>query len=96
MLALSTLLLSVAAVALVSTPGRWLARPLGASAAMSCVWGSILDWGFAEGLLVALVLAMGSASVLVLLLPPRPHVAWPLGLFTSALGLGLFILQALR
>lgn len=96
MLALSTLLLFVAAVAFVSLRGNALGRVLGTLAALLGVWGSVRAWGWVEGMFVTLTLAMACASSLSLILPPRRHLTWRVGLASSGLGLGLFILQALQ
>lgn len=92
LLELSTLLFAIAAVALLSTPS---VRALGAAAALLCILAAVRTWGPSHGLLVTLTLAMTSTSVLGLQLPPRPRVAWPLGLISGALGLSLFVVQGL-
>ncbi|MFW5925366.1 MAG: hypothetical protein ACOC9O_03630 [Myxococcota bacterium] len=79
-------LLAVSAVALASTGPRWPTR-LGAAlpgfGALAC---AAHLHGWLRGTLVAFVLAMTVASVLVLVLPPRPRWSRPLALATGVLG----------
>ncbi|MET0391357.1 MAG: hypothetical protein ABW321_35615 [Polyangiales bacterium] len=84
-LALSALLLAFAAVA-------FGARRAWVMAAATAVLGGcvcVRAWGWAEGLLVALVLAMSATSLLVLVLPPRAHWARPLALASTVVGIAL-------
>ncbi len=91
MLELSAALLSIAAIAFSAARRRWLSRTLSGLSAALGVGGCIAAPGVAEGLLVALVLAMGSASLLVLVLPARGSMAFPLGVSSGLLG-GLLLL----
>jgi hypothetical protein len=67
----------------------WSLRPRAAAgwlAGALALWASLARWGLAQGLAVALLLAMSSATVLVLLLAPRMHWARPVALGSAALG----------
>ncbi|QRN97757.1 hypothetical protein JRI60_01325 [Archangium violaceum] len=87
MLSLAALAFCVSAVSWLSDgtrgPTRWAAACTGLAAAACCVAGS----GAVGGLLVLLVLAMTVASVLVLVLAPRPEHARTVALVSGLLGL---------
>lgn len=83
MLALASVLLSTAAIACLSARGlAWLGVVSAGLASFTCVRA----WGFTEGLMVELMLAMTAASALVLMLPPNKSWTRPLALCTAALG----------
>lgn len=72
MLSLSAWAFSLAAVSLLSQ-GRRGAAPWGAGVlGLAALALAVVRFGLARGLLVGLMLAMGAASVLVLVLAPRP------------------------
>jgi hypothetical protein len=87
MLSLAALAFSLSAVSVLGQGGRgasrWVAVPLALAAAGSAVAG----FGVLQGLIVTLVLAMTAASVLVLVLAPRPERARTVALVSGLLGL---------
>ena len=87
MLSLAALAFSLSAVSVLSEGTRggspWMAALLALAAAGSAVAG----FGVLQGLLVTLVLAMTAASVLVLVLAPRPERARTVALVSGLLGL---------
>lgn len=95
MLELAAALLSIAAIAFWAARKRWFSRALSGLSAALGVGSCIAASGVAEGLLIALVLAMGSASLLVLVLPPRSSGALPLAVTTSLLGALLLLARGI-
>lgn len=87
MLSLAAIAFSLSAVSVLAQGGRgacrWVAVPLALAAAGSAVIG----FGVLQGLLVTLVLAMTAASVLVLVLAPRPERARTVALVSGLVGL---------
>ncbi|ATB42078.1 hypothetical protein CYFUS_007555 [Cystobacter fuscus] len=87
MLSLAALAFSLSAVSVLGQDGggasRWIAVPLALAAAGSAVAG----FGVLQGLIVSLVLAMTAASVLVLVLAPRPERARAVALVSGLVGL---------
>ncbi|EPX59393.1 hypothetical protein D187_002883 [Cystobacter fuscus DSM 2262] len=87
MLSLAALAFSLSAVSVLGQAGRgasrWMAAPLALAAAGSAVAG----FGVLQGLIVSLVLAMTAASVLVLVLAPRPERARTVALVSGLVGL---------
>ncbi|WP_257463252.1 hypothetical protein [Archangium lipolyticum] len=86
-LSLAALAFCVSAVSWLSEgargPTRWAAACTGLAAAACCVAG----FGAVAGVLVLFVLAMTVASVLVLVLAPRPERARTFALVSGLLGL---------
>lgn len=85
MLSLAALCFCVSAVAWMGVGGRarWLAAAPGLASLGCCVGG----FGWVAGLLVLLVLAMTAASVLVLVLSPRPSRARAFAWVSGVVGL---------
>ncbi len=87
MLSLAALAFSLSAVSVLGQgdrgASRWMAVPLALAAAGSAVAGL----GVLQGLIVTFVLAMTAASVLVLVLAPRPERARTVALVSGLVGL---------
>lgn len=84
----AAVLLSLAAVAFLAISDMRGRALLAASAASLAVYASCTAHGFVRGLVVALVFAMGEASVLVLVAGARRHWMRPLAVSSFLLGLG--------
>lgn len=86
MLQVAALMFAISCVALLSMAAQ--PRPLGGAAAAlaAAAASTIAHFGVLSGLLVLAVLLLASASVLVLILAPRPALAHPLAGVSFVLG----------
>ncbi|QRK09042.1 hypothetical protein JQX13_02425 [Archangium violaceum] len=96
MLSLAALAFSVSAVSFLSNGARGGSRWVAAGAALAAAASSIAAYGAVQGLLVTLVLAMTVASVLVLVLAPRPEHARTVAIVSGLLGLVPALLAGAR
>ncbi len=96
-------MLSLAAVAFAVSSVSWLSQGPGrhsragaALTAFAAVGCGVAAHGMVQGLLVTGVLAMTVASVLVLVLAPRPERARAVALVSGFMGLGPLLLAGVR
>ncbi|ATB27595.1 hypothetical protein [Melittangium boletus] len=87
MLSLAALAFAVSSVANLSLGAEGRSRWVAALAALAAAGCGVAAHGAVQGLLVTGVLAMTAASVLVLVLAPRPERARPVALVSGLAGL---------
>ncbi|MFE8596365.1 hypothetical protein [Archangium violaceum] len=87
MLSLAALAFSVSAVSFLSNGERGSSQWVAVVAALAAAASSIAAYGAVQGLLVTLILAMTVASVLVLVLEPRPGHARTVAIVSGLFGL---------
>lgn len=85
-MSLAAVLFALATVAFLAHSARGATLAAALLAAAAAIVGPVQAFGAARGLVVFLLLAMTAASLLVLLLPPRPRLALPLALTAAGLG----------
>jgi hypothetical protein len=87
MLSLAALAFSLSAVSVLAQGGRGASWWMAALLALAAVASAVAGFGVLQGLIVTLVLAMTAASVLVLVLAPRPERARTVALVSGLVGL---------